>query len=251
MQHLYKSGRYFFAIAIIAFGIIQLVNMDFMAGLLPVSQKFPARKLFLYLTSILFLFGGLGLIGRASYKFAARYIGYVLLFLVFVPHLITLVSNLHDPGPWTSIAENAALCGGAFIISGYGKLPGRGRILFALSLLVFAVQHFMYADYIAGLIPAWIPLKVFWEYFVGVAFIAGSISILTNIKTRLACTLLGLMFLFWLIFLHAVLVANNFHTEPQWTSFFVALGFCGIFFVIAGQSSKNLLRRIFNLSRLK
>jgi len=248
MQYLYKSGRYFFAIAIIAFGIIQLVNMDFMSGLMPVSHKFPARKLFLYITSILFLFGGIGMIGTASYKFAARYIGYVLLFLVFVPHLITLLSNIHDPGPWTSIAETAALCGGAFIISGYGKLPSRGRKLFALSLLVFAVQHFMYADYIAGLIPSWIPMKVFLAYFVGVAFAFGSLSILIHIKTQLACTLFGFMFLFWLIFLHAVLVTNNLHSEPQWTSFFVALGFCGIFFVIAELSSRNLLRKIFNLS---
>jgi uncharacterized membrane protein len=248
MQYLYKSGRYLFAIAIIAFGIIQLVNMDFMSGLMPVSQKFPARKLFLYVTSILFLFGGIGMIGTTSYKFAARYIGYVLLFLVFVPHLITLLSNIHDPGPWTSIAETAALCGGAFIISGFGKLPARGRKLFALSLLVFAVQHFMYADYIAGLIPAWIPMKVFLAYFVGVAFTFASISILIHIKTRLACTLLGFMFLFWLIFLHGVLVANHLHTEPQWTSFFVAFGFCGIFFLIAGLSSRNLLRKIFNLS---
>lgn len=239
MSWLYKSGRYLFAIAIIAFGIIQLVNMNFMSGFLPVSEKFPVRKLFLYLTSFLFLFGGLGMIATASYRFAARYIGYVLLFLCFVPHLITLLTNIHDPGPWTSIAENAALCGGAFIISGYGKLPARGRILFALSLLVFAVQHFMYADFIAGLIPDWIPLKIFLAYFIGVAFAAGSISILTHIKTRLACTLLGFMFLFWVIFLHAVLVVSHLHTEPQWTSFFVALGFCGIFFVLAGLSTKK------------
>jgi uncharacterized membrane protein len=239
MQHLYKSGRYFFAITITAFGIIQFVNGDFMSGFLPVAQKFPARKLFLYVTSILFLFGGLGLIGRASYKFAARYIGYILLFLGFVPHLITLLSNIHDPGPWTSIAEDLALCGGAFIISGFGKLPARGRILFALSLLVFAVQHFMYADYIATLIPAWIPLKLFLAYFIGVAFTAGSISILTNIKTRLASAMLGFMFLFWVIFLHAVRVAGDSHKEAEWTSFFVALGFCGVFFVLAGPSSKK------------
>ncbi len=239
MKYFYKSGRYFLAIAIIAFGIIQLVNMDFMAGLMPVAQKFPARKLFLYLTSFLFLFGGLGMVAKSSYPFTARYIGYILLFLCFVPHLITLLSNIHDPGPWTSIAENAALCGGAFIISGYGKLPVRGRILFAVSLLVFAVQHFMYADFIAGLIPDWIPLKVFLAYFIGVAFLAGAISILIHIKTRLACSLLGFMFLFWLIFLHAPRVATDIHKETEWTSFFVALGFSGIFFVLAGPSSKK------------
>jgi uncharacterized membrane protein len=240
MQYFYKSGRFFFAAAIIAFGIIQLVNMNFMEGLLPVSDKFPARKLFLYITSILFLFGGLGMIARSSYPFAARYIGYVLLFLCFVPHLINLVTDIKNPGPWTSIAENAALCGGAFILSGYGKLPARGRILFALSLLVFAVQHFRYAEFIGGLIPDWIPQKVFLAYFIGIAFLAGAISILTHIKTRLACSLLGFMFLFWVIFLHAPRVATNLHKETEWTSFFVALAFCGIFFVIAGLSSKKL-----------
>jgi uncharacterized membrane protein len=239
MQYLYKSGRYFFAIAIIAFGIIQLVNMDFMAGLMPVSRKFPARKLFLYLTSFLFLFGGLGMIAKASYPFAARNLGYILLFLCFVPHLITLLSSIHDPGPWTSIAENAALCGGAFIISGYGKLPGRGRILFELSLLVFAVQHFMYAEFIADIIPVWIPLKVFLAYFIGVAFLLGAVSILTHIKTRLACSLLGFMLLFWVILLHAPRVAADLHKETEWTSLFVALGFCGIFFVLAAPTSKK------------
>ncbi len=213
--------------------------MDFMAGLLPISPNLHGRKFYLNVISILFLFGGLGMISKASYPFAARSIGYLLLLLVFIPHLITLVSNIHDPAPWTSIVENAPLCGGAFIISGYGKLPGWGRILFALSLLVFAVQHFMYAEFIADIIPAWIPFKVFLAYFIGVAFLAGAISILTHIKTRLACSLLGFMLLFWVIFLHAPRVVANLHKETEWTSFFVAFGFCGIFFVLAGLTSKK------------
>jgi hypothetical protein len=46
MQELYKSGRYFFAFAIIAFGIIQLNVQDFMSGFLPVSKDLPARTFF-------------------------------------------------------------------------------------------------------------------------------------------------------------------------------------------------------------
>jgi uncharacterized membrane protein len=239
MQELYKSGRYFFAVAIIAFGIIQFVAGDFMAGLMPVAENLPGRKLFLYLVSTLFLVGGLGLLVPVGYKRAAGFIGYLLLLLAIYPHLVSLLSDLHNPGPWTSIAENLALCGGAFIISGFPKLIRTGRILFALSLIVFAVQHFMYADYISTLIPAWIPFKVFWPYFIGVAFTASCISILTKIKTRLACDLLGFMFLFWVIFLHAVRVAGDPHKETEWTSLFIALGFSGIFFVLAGLSLRK------------
>jgi len=36
-----------------------------------------------------------------------------------------------------------------------------GRSLFAISMVVFGAQHFMYAGFIATLIPAWIPLHLF------------------------------------------------------------------------------------------
>jgi hypothetical protein len=50
-----------------------------------------------------------------------------------------------------------------------GVLPGErasrtillGRLLFALPLMVFAVQPFLYAGFIATLIPGWIPARLF------------------------------------------------------------------------------------------
>jgi uncharacterized membrane protein len=251
MQEFFKSGRYFFAIAIIAFGVIQFVTGNFMSGFLPVSDTLPGRRFFLYLISTLFLVGGLSMLLSGTARRATLLIGFLLLLLCFYPHLVSLLSDLHNPGPWTSIAENQALCGGAFIIAGnssgfisskipepaFPKLLRAGRILFAISLLVFAVQHFMYADYIATLIPAWIPFKVFLAYFIGVAFTLASISILTNIKTRLASVLLGFMFLFWVVFLHAPRVVGDSQKEAEWTSMFIAFAFCGIFFTLASQYS--------------
>ncbi len=239
MQALYKSGRYFFAVTIIAFGIIQFVTGDFMAGFLPVSPDMPGRKLFLYLSSTLLLVAGLGLLVPVSYKQAARFTGWLLLLFVIYPHLVWLLSDLHNPGPWTSIAENIALCGGAFMISGSPAFFKTGKIIFALSLIVFAIQHFIYADFIATLIPGWIPAKVFLAYFIGGAFLLSSISILTNIKTRLACCLLGFMFLFWVIFLHAPRAFTHAKVEAEWTSLFIALGFCGIFFFLAAHAEEK------------
>lgn len=250
MQEFYKSGRFFFAIAIISFGIIQFITGNFMSGFLPVIDNLPGRNFFLYLSSTLFLAGGLAMLIPGSARRTTLMIGFFLLLLAVYPHLVNLLSDIHNPGPWTSFAETLALAGGAFIIAGdssvfpssgtpapeFPKLRRIGRILFAASLLVFAIQHFMYADYIATLITAWIPFHLFFAYFAGVAFTLAAISILVNIKTRLACILLGFMFLFWVIFLHAPRVAANSSKESEWTSMFIALAFSGIFFSLAYES---------------
>ena len=250
MQEFYKSGRFFFAIAIIAFGLIQFITGNFMSGFLPVTDNLPGRKFFLYLTSCLFLAGGIAMLISGSARRATLMIGFFLLLLAIYPHLINLLSDIHNPGPWTAIAETLALAGGAFIISAdpvffpsskspgpeFPKLRRIGRILFAASLLIVGIQHFMYADYIATLIPSWIPFQLFFAYFVGVAFTCTCISILANIKTRLACILLGFMFLFWFIFLHAPRVAAHSSKESEWTSMFIALAFSGIFFSLVYRS---------------
>jgi uncharacterized membrane protein len=247
MQNLFKSGRYLFAFSIIAFGIIQFGTQDFMKGFLPVPENLPARNFFLNFISTLFVAGGIAMCFKNIMSRAALLIGLLLFILFIYPHLASLLTDFYNPNPWTSTAEDLALCGGAFIISGDADRSAAstgksnriryGRLLFAVSLIVFAVQHFMYASFIATLVPEWIPFKLFWAYFIGVAFSLAFISILINLNTRLACALLGFMFLFWVIFLHLPRVAAATHIEPEKTSMFIALAFCGIFFTIASQYS--------------
>jgi uncharacterized membrane protein len=245
MHVVFKAGKYLFALSIVAFGIIQFGVQDFMKGFLPMPENLPARIFFLNFISTLFIVGGISMCIRRTMHRAALLTG-ILFFILFIyPHLITLLSDIRNPNPWTVSAEDLSLASGAIIISGYALNPtGKsalaryGRIFFAVSLIVFAVQHFMYADFIATLVPAWIPFKLFWAYFIGVAFSLASISLLTNIKTRLASSLLGFMFLFWVIFLHLPRVAAATHIEPEKTSMFIALAMCGIFFTIASEREK-------------
>src|SRR6267378_1049524 len=80
---------------------------------------------------------------------------------------------------------------------------------------------------------SWIPARLFWANAVGIAFIATTLSLLTNIKARLAATLLGLMFLTWVLILHLPRVAAAPHNGNEWTSAFVALAMCGGAWMIA------------------
>jgi uncharacterized membrane protein YphA (DoxX/SURF4 family) len=119
-----------------------------------------------------------------------------------------------------------------------------GRILFAVSLVVFGVQHLMYGRFIAALIPGWIPERVFWAYFVGAAFLAAALAIASGKLAWLAGTMLGGMLLLWVVILHAPRVAAALHNGNEWTSLLVALTVSGCGFVIAGTMRDRLEKRI-------
>ena len=100
---------------------------------------------------------------------------------------------------------------------------------------MFGIQHFIYADFVATLVPAWIPPQLFWAYFVGVAFIASAISIVMNIKLSLAMILLAIMFFIFLLCVNLPLVVANPQMEAPWTSAFVALEMGAIALMLRGK----------------
>jgi hypothetical protein len=97
----------------------------------------------------------------------------------------------------------------------------------------------LYAAFISTLIPVWIPGHLFWAYFVGVAFVAAALSIATKIYGRLAATLLGAMFLLWVIVLHAPRVLHTLRNGNEWTSAAIALAMSGAGFAVAGAMSRR------------
>ena len=117
-----------------------------------------------------------------------------------------------------------------------GTLVALGRFLFAISLAVFGIQHFLYARFIATLIQSWMPAHLFWAYFVGVAFVASALAIAARKYGRLAAALLGLMFFLWVISLHLPRVAAAPHNGNEWTSMIVALAMCGGAWIVAGAA---------------
>jgi uncharacterized membrane protein len=105
--------------------------------------------------------------------------------------------------------------------------PKLGRCLFAALLLVVGVQHFLYAKFVSTLVPAWIPFRLFWAYFVGVAFFTAAIALTLNVLARLAGILLGVLFLIFVATTHIPRIVLRSGSGNEWTSGFVALAVCG------------------------
>jgi uncharacterized membrane protein YphA (DoxX/SURF4 family) len=111
-----------------------------------------------------------------------------------------------------------------------------GRIFVAISLVVFGVQHFIYGGFVAGLVPAWMPGRLFWAYFVGVAFVAAAVGIFIEMMARPAATMLGVMFFLFVVLLHIPRIVGNSSNGNEWTSGFVALAMCGGAWILASAS---------------
>ena len=188
MKKLTKLGRAFFATAMAAFGLQYLIHA-LVARVPPLGPPWsPAYLFWGYVSAIVLVAAAAGIATGTLARCSAIALAILLLVRVLLAYVPRLVANIHDPGPWTSGSELLALCGAALVLAGVTKL---GRILFAVPLLVFGVQHFLYARFIATLVPAWIPGRLFWAYFIGVAFVAAALSIATQTAARLSAILLG------------------------------------------------------------
>lgn len=102
-------------------------------------------------------------------------------------------------------------------------------------------MHFIYTDFVATLVPEWIPGPVFWTRFAGVALIGSGLAIMINIQQHTAALLLGIMIFLWLLLLHIPRAIADPHSGDgnEWTSVFEALAFSGIAFLLAGKPYRS------------
>lgn len=109
-----------------------------------------------------------------------------------------------------------------------------GRYLFALPFGIFGLFHFMNAGQMAGMVP--IPGGVFWIYLTGIALLAACISILIEKKARLACILLGVMLLIFVLSIHLPDVLGE-GGQTAMTMLLKDTAMAGGAWVLAGQFS--------------
>jgi len=84
----------------------------------------------------------------------------------------------------------------------FDALPVFGRVFVPVGLAMFGAEHLSAPKALAQLVPKWMPGHLFWAYFVGFALFAAATSITLNRYARLAASLLGLMFVLFVLMIH-------------------------------------------------
>lgn len=119
---------------------------------------------------------------------------------------------------WMSVAAVVSLVLGIIVATkdvaaahGLDKLIALAFVFYASPLAVFGAEHLTDAREIMQLIPVWMPARLFWAYFVGVALIAAGLAISAKKCLRLAGSLTALMFFLFVAMMHVPGVVSSPH----------------------------------------
>jgi uncharacterized membrane protein YphA (DoxX/SURF4 family) len=77
-----------------------------------------------------------------------------------------------------------------------------GRILYALVVAFFGINHFLNGTGMQNTVPSFIPGGVFWVYFTGTALLLAAIAFLIDRQTRLAGLLMAVFLLVIVLTIH-------------------------------------------------
>ncbi len=246
-----QLGRLFMATAMLGFGALYAVFASGASGPKVGPPWFPGSAWSAWLVAALLLAAGVSLAIPKLASWAALDIGAFILLRVALVHAPRLAAATNDPNEWTGIMESLAIGGGAWVLAGelraregahnavVDSVTHAGRFVFAAPLVGFGVLHIRYGRFIAGLIPSWIPGHIVWAYGIGVAFFASAVAIAMRIKPRLAATLLGAMFLAWVVVLHLPRSIAAGRNGDEWTSLLVALAMSASAFAVASTRRRT------------
>jgi len=252
LDKLAKAGRSVFGICICVFGLQYFFYRGYAGGLPPMPPWAAGGITGAYFIGAILVVTGLAIAAGYRVPVFGTVLGAIFFACVVAFHFQKLSLVIHDGNARTRASEVVALGAIAWAIAGIAAARKRpeqtggwkivqevGRWLLAITLIIFGVQHFMYAAFVATLIPAWIPGHLFFTYLTGAGMVATGISIATKVYARLAGILLGSMFLFWVVFLHAPRVMAQIHNGDEWTSAFIALAMSAGAFVVAATSRRG------------
>jgi hypothetical protein len=238
IEGLFVFGSNAFAVACAGFGLQHLLfAVSVMAA--PGPPFFHVSPVLACVVGVILLAAGIGVFIKqeTAYALAAVFLLYLLL-----GALPALVTHIRNPAAWTACFEFLALCGAAIVAAASGpetsvfapapdmvksNIVASGMLPFCLALIVLGVQELIFAPYVTTLLPAWIPLHLFWAYFLGIVTILGALSILTRFTALVGAPLLGLVFLIWMCIVQVPRVVAAPHNPNEWTSLLIAFAMAG------------------------
>jgi uncharacterized membrane protein YphA (DoxX/SURF4 family) len=199
-------GRGLFAVASAALAVWSLTYGDFAWGVQSALAGIPWREAWVYGSALIVLAASAGLCWPRTALASVLTIGayQAIGAAISVPRILSRPLSIDA---WYPFCEAVTPLAGAWVL--YAMLRRRSRrsgkpvasegsvraaqILFGLTCVFYGWSHFLYADYTAGMVPAWLPGRLAFAYLTGLGHIAAGLAIVFGILPRLAATLEAIM----------------------------------------------------------
>jgi uncharacterized membrane protein YphA (DoxX/SURF4 family) len=197
-------GRSLLAIASASLAIWSLAYGQFAWQSLP--AWIPWQEIWVYGSALILLAASAGLcLSRTALPGVLTIGAYLAVATAFsIPQIF---SDPISVGAWYPFCEALTSLVGAWVLFALLHRQSQGpgtplagesavraaRILFGLTCVFYGWSHFVYADYTASMVPAWLPSRLALAYFTGLGHIVAGLAIIVGILPRLAANLEAVM----------------------------------------------------------
>ncbi len=236
----------FFAITLAILGIAGLIRDDFTQIWLPALNRGPLREALVWLSAIISLICGVGLLWPRTAGAAARVL--LMSFLVWLLFLrVPRMIHAFAVDTWWASAQTAAMAGAAWVlyVRTAGKREGQrapsarggaglriARALYGLALIPFGVAHFLYLARTTSMVPGWLPWHLAWAYFFGGTFIAAGVAVLIGVLARLAAVLMVVQLALFTVLVWVPVIIGT-PSASDWGEFVVSWALTAAAWVVA------------------
>lgn len=240
-------GRILFGLGMVGLGALSLVFGKFALQWQPVPASLPMWLG--YINGGILLAGGLGLllVRRVAAVSALALLAYLALWVVI--QAVNDMAHPLDVGANLALFEDLVLMCGAWIAyatlaeDGMAFLKGINglmavRILFGIACLVFGLSHFLYADFTAQMVPAFLPFHLPLAYITGAGHVATGLALISGVLPRLAAVCEAAMMSLFVVLVHIPMVVTPIPAgmaQLFWTMLCVAGGLSGSAWLLAAS----------------
>src|SRR5215472_16385804 len=121
------------------------------------------------------------------------------------------------------------------------RLAKIGRCFFSITMIVFGLQHCVYAIFRTGLVfgPPWILRSPVFVAAIGIVLVLTGLVIAIGYKTSLAGYVLAALLLLYVVVMYDPRVAANIRNPGNWTSGAELLCMCGVALMTAGMEPRR------------
>jgi uncharacterized membrane protein len=252
-------GSVSFAMAMAIFGMDHLVAAKAVSTVVP--SWIPGQLFWAYFVGVALIAAALSLATQIQSRLASALLGIKIFLFVLLIHIPACFAIPYDKTRLTIVFRDSALSAGAlaFAVSSFeqarmgstrggvgpahlhnvgSKLIAAARLLIAIAIGVFGIDHFLYPTFAPGIpqegpvfvtMPSWIPGHVLWAYLTGTIFVVGTAGLATRKYARSAATVLGSTVLVLAVFVYLPLTIDKASDVAN------GLNYLAIHFALAGS----------------
>jgi len=233
-MHAFRSPAFAPAAAIIlglgalGLGVLSLLHRDFALQWQPYSEAMPGRALWGLASGAVAAVGGLLTIARPTRGAGAAILAVFFGLWVVALHGPVVAAKPASVALWNGLAEAAAMGLGALVVwrevrTGPDRLTALGVRGFGATCVVFGVAHFVYAEFTATMVPAWLPMRLELAYLTGAIHVLTGLALLARIRPAVAAAVEAAMMTSFVALVHLPRIAAKPTDRLELTMGFIAL----------------------------